>query len=93
MRSLRKLTSFLIRGIYVLNNGPFKKFKIWDAADIVLCRDIVPMGGPAGQLGQYRDCPAKIGTIDMSVQCSFRLVHMTTKSLLTRIFFSRVQRF
>ena len=43
------------------------ELKNWDAANNVLCRDIVPMGGTAGPLGQNRDCPAEIGAVDMSV--------------------------
>ena len=45
----------------------FEKFKNWHEAENVLCRDIVPTGGTAGHLGQNRDCPAEIGTVDMSV--------------------------
>ena len=44
----------------------FEKFKNWNAADNVLYRDIVHMGGTSGQLGQNRDCPAEIGTVDRS---------------------------
>ena len=38
----------------------------WHAAGNVLCRDIVPTGGTSGHLGRNRDCPAEIGTLDMS---------------------------
>ena len=31
-----------------------------------LYRDIVPTGGTSGHLGRNRDCPAEIGTLDMS---------------------------
>ena len=31
------------------------------------------MGGTAGQLGRNRDCPAEIGTLDMSVRTLFEL--------------------
>ena len=42
----------------------FEKFKNWNAAENVVCRDIVPMGGTAGQLGPNGDCP-EIGTVNM----------------------------
>ena len=45
----------------------FGKFKNWYAAENVLYRDTVPTGGTSGHLGQNRDCPAEIGTLDMSV--------------------------
>ncbi len=44
----------------------FEKFKNWHAAEKVLYRDIVPTGGTSGHLGQNRDSPAEIGTLDMS---------------------------
>ena len=37
------------------------------AAESVLYRDIVPTGGTSGHFGRNRDCPAEIGTLDMSV--------------------------
>ena len=54
----------------------FEKFKNWNAADNVLYRDIVPMGGTAGQKGQNQDCPAKIGTIDRSVISANKVNHL-----------------
>ena len=42
--------------------------KKWYEAENVQCWGIAPTGGTAGYLGQNRDCPAEIGTVDMSAE-------------------------
>ncbi len=65
--SLEKYLCFSFLAISPLIMVRFEKFKNWHAAENVLCRDIVPIGGTSGHLGRNRDCPAEIGTLDMSV--------------------------
>ena len=65
-KNLEKLLCFSFLAISPLIMVLFEKLKKWHTAENLLYRVIVPTGGTAGHLGQNRDCPAEIGTVDTS---------------------------
>ena len=78
--SLEKYLCFSFLAISPLIMVRFEKFKNWHAAENVLCRDIVPIGGTSGHLGRNRDCPAEIGTVDMSDVCALKKIRYSQPS-------------